>query len=364
LNAYVHIPFCASHCAYCDFNSFAGRSELLPDYVSALCAEIEASSLREPLATVYFGGGTPSLLSHTQVATLLDAFRRKSGLETTPEISIEANPDSVEEGNLAVYLHAGVNRISLGAQAAQDNLLKDMGRRHDFSRTRQAVQTIRSAGFKNLNLDIMFGWPGQTSEMLMETLERFLEWNPEHLSLYALQVEAGTPFSIRVEKGLPVTSDEEQADQYAMAQNLLASAGMVQYEVSNFSKPGLECRHNLAVWRGEDYHGFGVSAVGTVGLERQAHADELDEYLRQAGAGQFPVEVETLTERVRRYERMMLGLRTREGVKEKDLFTAGADAAALGALLREGWFFREGDRIKPRPGAFFVLHGVLRRLFP
>jgi oxygen-independent coproporphyrinogen-3 oxidase len=279
------------------------------------------------------------------------------------EVSTEANPDSVDAEKLEGYRRSGFNRISFGAQAAQDALLSTLGRRHDSHQVVQAVQAARKSGFDNLNLDVMFGLPGQTLAMLDETLDRFMSLAPEHVSLYALQVEAGTPLALQVEKGLAVPDEDEQADQYAYAQGRLEVGGWTQYEVSNFAKPGFECRHNLAVWRGEDYMGFGVAAVGTVALERRVNTDDIDEYLAQARSGIVCPEVESLSEETRMIEKVLLGLRTREGVKRSWVRTAGGDPQALEALLWEGWLLDKGDRVAPAQKAYFVLHGVLRRLF-
>jgi oxygen-independent coproporphyrinogen-3 oxidase len=363
MNVYLHIPFCASLCAYCDFTSFAGRESSLPAYVAALRDEIRLSDLQGPLSTVYVGGGTPSLLSPQQLASLLDVLREKAGLSTDAEISLEANPDSARPKNLAGYREAGVNRLSIGAQAAQDSLLKTLGRRHDAAAVARAVTTARVAGFDNLSLDVMFGLPGQTREALEETLDRFLGVHPEHLSLYALQVEEGTPLAERVRRGLALPGEDEQAEAYQMAQERLASEGLRQYEVSNFARPGRECRHNLAVWRGEDYQGFGVAAVGTVGLERRAQTEDLSTYLAQHREGCFRPSVERLSEGTRRHERMFLGMRTREGVSRLDLLKDGASEEALRGLLQEGFLLEQEGRISPSPRAYLVLNAVLGRLY-
>jgi oxygen-independent coproporphyrinogen-3 oxidase len=362
VNAYVHIPFCASICTYCDFASFAGREGSIPEYADALCAEIEASDLDTPLRTVYFGGGTPSLFSPSQFTSVLEALRQKAGFEKVIEISSEANPDSAGPENLEGYRRVGINRLSLGAQAAQDPLLTALGRRHDALKVKQAVQAARKSGFDNINLDVMFGLPGQTIGMLGETLDRFLSLNPEHVSLYALQVEAGTPMAHLVDQGLRVPDEDEQADQYEMAQAFLASNGLVQYEVSNFAKPRFECRHNMAIWRGEDYQGFGVSAVGTVGLERRTNPENLEDYLAQARSGFVLPDVESLSDETRLREKVLLGLRTCEGAQRGFLRTAGVDPQALDSLIREGWLLENEGRVLPSPKAYFVLHGVLRRL--
>lgn len=363
MNAYLHIPFCGTLCSYCDFTSFAGRDERIPAYVRALVSEIDASDLAGPLLTAYFGGGCPSRLSPDQVSAVLTALSHKAPFAPGAEVSLEANPDDVGPERLEGYRRAGINRLSMGAQAAQDDLLRALGRRHDFTAVRRAVADARAAGFQNLNLDVMFGLPGQSTSMLDETLRRFIDLGPDHVSLYALQLEPGTPMTRRVEAGLAAPDDDEQADQYEAARERLAAAGYAQYEVSNFAKPGHECRHNLAVWRGEDYGGVGVAAVGTMGLQRISHGDDLELYLKGAASGDFGVEREILSEATRLRERCFLGLRTREGVPRETLLRAAVRPEPLERLVREGWLKEENGRIAPSPKAYFVLHGVLTRLF-
>jgi oxygen-independent coproporphyrinogen-3 oxidase len=364
VNVYLHIPFCSSLCSYCDFTSFSGREAFLTEYAQALQAEIEASDVHGPLRTVYWGGGTPSILDPDLMGGVMRTLERKVGFSPDVEVSMEANPDSLTAVRLQGYRGAGVNRLSLGAQAAQDHLLAGIGRRHDSSAIGRAVREARAVGFSNLNLDVMFGLPKQSLADLEETLERFLALEPTHLSLYALQVEEGTPLAAKVAAGLPIPDDDEQADQYAAAQRLLEGRGWSQYEVSNFAREGYECKHNLAVWRGGDYFGFGVSAVGTVGLERRTETEFLESYLVQAREGVFHARVETLAREDREREKVLLALRTSEGTSREALARTGADKNAMENLLAEGWLQEREGRVGPSSKAYFVLHSILRRLFP
>lgn len=250
MNAYIHIPFCASICGYCDFTSVAGQESRIGVYVSALVREIAASSLEGPLRTVYFGGGTPSTLPAAELGRILKALQEKAGFSPDVEVSLEANPETVDPSKLRGYREAGVNRLSFGAQAAQKEILKKLGRGHEWPRVEQAVGEAREAGFTNLNLDLMFGLPGQSLPMFRETLDKALELAPEHLSLYALQVEEGTPLSRWVKEGLALPPEGTVADQYEAAQWILRDSGFEQYEVSNFARPGFPCRHNWNIWRG------------------------------------------------------------------------------------------------------------------
>jgi oxygen-independent coproporphyrinogen III oxidase len=366
MNAYLHIPFCASLCHYCDFTSFAGRDGKIGVYVRALCKEIENSNLAGPLQTIYFGGGTPSLLSPGDLQKLLNALQTKAGFDPTVEISMEANPDTVSHDKLKGYRALGVNRLSFGAQAYQKTLLMKLGRRHEWGDVEKAVCEARETGFENINLDLMFGIPEQTFGMFQETLKKAIAIKPEHLSLYALQVEPGTPLSRLVEDGLRVPEEDLTADEYGFAQETLACEGYEQYEVSNFAEPGCRCRHNWNIWRGRDYWGFGVSAVGTVEGVRYQHGDDLEHYLEnpcRLEDGQ----PEKLTEATRAFESIMLGLRTREGIPQKDLeryveSTGAAMDRKFPVFLREGLLELAQGRYRVTRKGYFVLNGLLEEL--
>ena len=365
MNAYLHIPFCTSICNYCDFTSFAGLEGRLGPYVDALVQEIAASDLEGPLETIYFGGGTPSLLPPQRLGSILKALREKAGFASDIEISLEANPETVDGERLKAYRQLGVNRLSFGAQAAQKDLLRKMGRGHEWERVEGAFAEARSAGFANINLDLMFGLSGQTLEMFEESLEKTLALGPDHLSLYVLQVEPGTPLDKAVAEGLPLPSDDLVADEYALAQKTLGEKGYEQYEVSNFAKPGFHCRHNLNIWQGEDYWGFGLSAVGTVGPLRHGHGEELEPYIDRVKKGEKVLELEELSPKTRVWERIMLGLRTRQGVSRSLVDEhLGADWAAikLTPLLAAGLLVAEDRTLRVAPQGYFVLNGILKSL--
>jgi oxygen-independent coproporphyrinogen III oxidase len=361
MNAYIHIPFCSSICSYCDFTSYVGEEKHMEAYASALVREIRSSGMTDLLRTVYFGGGTPSCMPPPLIATVLESLKDQAGFSSDVEVTLEANPETFEPERFESYRKAGVTRLSIGAQASQDRLLKPLGRRHGWDGVQDAVRIARKAGFDNLNLDLMFGLPGQSIPDLQDTVEKTLELNPDHVSLYALQVETGTPLAAQASKGLAVGSDDEQADQYALAQGLLNGADIQQYEVSNFSLPGFECRHNLAVWQGEDYFGFGVSAVGTVKGIRRTNPESLGEYLKNGNAS---ATVECLTRPIEAYERVMLGLRTSRGVDLGSLQAAGVEDATLDMFIQKGLLAEKEGRWAPTAKGFFVLNGILARLLP
>ncbi len=367
MNAYLHIPFCTSICNYCDFTSFAGQESKIVAYVDALCSEIEGSSLEGPLQTVYFGGGTPSLLPPEKLEQILKTLEGKAGFNPSVEISMEANPETVDTERLKSYRDLGVNRLSFGAQAFQKEILKKMGRGHEWERVEQATQDARKAGFHNLNLDLMFGLAGQTLEMFQESVTKAASLKPEHLSLYALQVEEGTPLAKQVAEGLKLPSEDEVADEYAWAQTYLAREGFEQYEVSNFSKLRKTCLHNWNIWRGKDYWGFGVGAVGTVGGVRHSHGDDLMDYIRQVNQGGVILQNEFLSDGVRAMEKLMLGLRTQEGVSKAEV-EQYAQAYHLSYLdkfnrfLKNGFLSLRDGQYRVTSKGYFVLNGLLEVL--
>jgi len=366
MNAYLHIPFCASICSYCDFTSLAGQESRIGSYVSALIREINSSNLEGPLTTVYFGGGTPSTLSAIELEKILIALREKAGFSPEIEISLEANPETVDLEKLQGYRDAGVNRLSLGAQAVQKELLKKLGRGHEWPRVVQAVTEARQAGFSNINLDLMFGLSGQSLPMFRESLDQAMELAPEHLSLYALQVEEGTPLSKWVREGLALPAEGLVADQYETAQWILKITGYEQYEVSNFAKAGFLCRHNWNIWRGEDYASFGISAVGTINGTRFTHGENLLDYIEKAG-GDLPMEKEDLRPETLLFERIMLGLRTKDGVEDDlvdkyEIIKKIKIRSRWDAMVASGLLVHSLGRYQATPRGFFVLNGMLEKL--
>ncbi len=366
MNVYVHIPFCASICSYCDFTSFAGQKLKMDTYVEALGREVTASDLEGPLKTLYFGGGTPSTLSVQQLERLLSRMKAKVLLEPHAEISLEANPETVDLPKLAGYRFLGINRLSFGAQAFQKDILKRLGRGHDWSQVELSFQDARNAGFENINLDLMFGLPGQTLEKFKESLEQAVSLAPDHLSLYALQVEEGTPLSKQVQQGLVLPSEDESADQYAFAQEFLVQRGFEQYEVSNYARSDKHCLHNWNVWRGEDYWGFGVSAVGTVKGCRYSHRDDLKEYIENEGKGPA-LRTEKLAQSILEFEKIMLGLRTRDGILKEEI-QHYADMAGISYENKFSFFLKLGKlsftqgRYRVTSQGYFTLNAILQTL--
>lgn len=280
---YLHIPFCRHRCAYCDFNTYAGQEDSIPAYVEALCREIAFTGSnapeRLPLHTIFFGGGTPSLLTPHQFESLLQVIHGNFDL-LNPEITIEANPGTVSLSGLKDLRTLGVNRLSFGVQSANPFELRMLEREHSYFDVINAVIWARQAGFENLNLDLIYGLPLQTLEGWSATVKLILGLAPEHLSLYALTLEHGTPFGRWSARGLmPLPDPDLAADMYEWAGEALESAGYQQYEISNWAKPGLECQHNLQYWRGLPYLAAGAGAHGYVNGYRYSNVLRIKTYV-------------------------------------------------------------------------------------
>ncbi len=321
---YFHIPFCHTRCHYCDFNTYAGILPLREPYVRALLKEIELAGEMARLAdgsprrsrTIFFGGGTPSLLSVEQVARVLAASRTAFAVDEEAEITLEANPGTLSLERLQGLRAAGVNRLSLGSQSFDADLLRALGRIHSPQEIIQAVLFARQAGFTSINLDFMFGLPDQTMRQWQDTLDEALALRPEHLSLYSLIIEEGTPFATWTAEGRITPGDEDLcADMYEYAEERLRAAGYVNYEISNWSLPGHQCQHNLTYWLNLPYIGMGAGAHSCFGGRRFSDVLDPQEYIRQLKAGQMPVaESHELSRLQEMTETAFLSLRTAMGL--------------------------------------------------
>ena len=288
VSLYLHIPFCHAKCHYCDFNSYAGMLGLREEYVAALRDEILLAGRRARLAdgqprrcrTVFFGGGTPSLLTAAQIAELLDATRAAFVLDPDAEVTMEANPGALEYSQLDAVRAAGVTRLSMGAQSFDPALLRWMGRIHSPEEIETAFQAARAAGFTNVSLDFIFALPGQSQATWMDTLERAIALGPDHLSLYNLIVEEGTPLFTWVQRGAEREVDEDTAaDMYEAAQERLARAGYIQYEISNWARPGHACAHNLTYWRNLPWIGLGAGGASFYAGQRFTETRPIRAYI-------------------------------------------------------------------------------------
>ena len=271
LGIYIHIPFCASKCSYCDFYSLAGCEGLMPSYQDALLEHLDESgpSIKKyEVDSVYFGGGTPSFYGADRICELFNAVKMNGNVRLDAEVTVEVNPDSISLNALRLLRGEGVNRLSIGVQASDNNLLKLIGRRHNFQQAQKAVYNARLAGFDNISVDLMYGLPSQTKGDWAETLARVVELHPEHISCYALKLEPGTPMYQAYRNSPILPDDDEQADMYCYAAEMLDRYGYRQYEISNFCAPGFESRHNLKYWHCDEYLGLGASAHSLMNKKR------------------------------------------------------------------------------------------------
>jgi oxygen-independent coproporphyrinogen III oxidase len=344
---YVHIPFCARICPYCAFyKDLLDRSQT-SRFCEALLRELELHescrrtgdrrSLLRP-STIYFGGGTPTTLNIAQLELLLRGFHERLELSELVEWTIEANPGSVSERKAALLKKFGVNRISLGVQSWDEKLLKLLGREHNAQQAEESFEILRDAGFTNVNVDLMFGLPGQTGDQWRATLEKTIALQPKHISTYCLTYEEDTEFFRRHARGEFRQDADADAEFFEMTMAILEDAGYRHYEISNYARPGFESVHNRAYWLGKDYLGIGPSAVSTIGMQRWQNVCDYRAYIDRALAGQSPRESsENLTDQMKRTERIALSLRTRDGVSAgelKDFGTETDELVALG-LLRQ-----------------------------
>lgn len=343
LSLYIHVPFCTVKCAYCDFNSYAGLEQLSSKWLSAAIRELALWSARargRVIQTVFIGGGTPSLLEGQEIGRLLAAVRRSYQLDSEAEITLEANPESVSRERMSGYRAAGVNRVSMGVQSLDAGELQFLDRLHSSERARSALGEIRAAGFDNVNLDLIYGLPGQPFDSWRRTLEHIVSWRPEHLSCYALTVEDGTPLAARVAAGAVVEADPDLvAEISAWTAERLNAAGYEHYETSNYALPGRRCRHNLNYWRHGDYIGIGPGAHGCIDDRRYSVIRRPAAYIRALAAdppeiGELPSpavdHIEPINSVDRVVDTLTLGLRLAEGVDDARL--QAREPAAYAAL--------------------------------
>lgn len=371
VGVYIHIPFCASKCGYCDFCSLPGREKLMPFYQDALLIQLQETLPRMKdyfMDSVYFGGGTPSYYGYKRLIEILQEIKMSNRLLKTSEITVECNPDSVRARDLAALRREGVNRLSIGAQSANDELLRLMGRRHNWRQVELAVKRARSAGFRNISLDLIYGLPSQTREDWADTLNRALALKPAHLSCYGLRLEEDTPMYDQFNGSPLIPSDDEQADMYLYAVDLLERNGFNQYEISNFARPGFESRHNLKYWRLGDYIGFGASAHSNVGLQRWSYTRSVREYISGVlGDKDIIDEKEELTDFDRAGEYLMLGMRTCWGISAEEYREVYQSAFepledVLNIFAENGWAALDNGRWHFTPGGFLVSNVLIGTL--
>lgn len=362
LGLYIHVPFCASKCAYCDFYSLPGADGLMSPYTDALCTQLDAfagDAAGYVVDTVYVGGGTPSSIGAGRLSRILDAVRRGYRVAPDAEITVEANPDSIGDW-FAELRAAGYNRVSLGMQSADNAILRGIGRIHTVEQVTDAVSTLRRAGFENLSLDLIYGLPGQSAALWRDSVKYAVGLSPEHLSCYGLKLEPGTPL-YRRRDALPLPDDDAQADMYLWAADTLPAYGYQQYEISNFARPGRASRHNLKYWTLGEYLGFGTGAHSDFGGVRFAWARDLAAFVERKWAYS---EYTRIPPRERAREWLMLRLRTAYGVdlrEYRDMFGRDFDAGFLSQCIGAGYAVRDGGRVSLTPRGFLVSNQIIGR---
>lgn len=371
LGLYLHIPFCRSKCDYCDFYSLAGQDDRMDDYQKALLQQILDTAPRakkQVVNSVYIGGGTPTWYGEKRLLELIGAVKKRFSLSRDVEFTLEANPDSVDGKMLKRLRRAGVNRLSMGMQSACDKELAAVHRPHTFKQVEQAVKAARDAKIKNLNLDLIYGLPGQTERSWRTSVEAALALEPEHLSCYGLTVEEGTPLARRVAAGERLPDDDEQAQRYLWTVKRLAQAGFEQYEISNFSKTGCQSRHNLKYWMGRPYVGLGAAAHSDFGGCRYSFVKDVEGYIRGVlGDGRLVEEMDQIPRRERGSEYLMLRLRTVHGIEEWEYrreYYMNFDpiAAKLAQFEQKGWAVRTGRRWHFTPEGFLLSNRLIGEL--
>ncbi len=352
LGIYIHIPFCASKCSYCDFYSLSGHDNKMAKYQRALIKHIEeAAPQMEPyyIDTIYFGGGTPSFYGAKYICEIFNTLKRTAKVLKSAEVTVEMNPDSVTREDLRMLKNEGVNRISLGMQSANNDILRIIGRRHTLKQTETAVKLARAEGFDNISLDLIYGLPSQTKNDWADTLSRAISLQPQHLSCYGLKIEEGTPICKYIGSEM-LPNDDEQADMYLYMTDILEHYGYPQYEISNFALPGKESKHNLKYWQLDDYMGFGPAAHSFVGGIRYSFVRDLDKYIDGVFEDKDIIdEYEKVEKLESAAEYIMLGMRTVRGISKDEynsVYRSGFDKMEylLGEYEKKGWVVIRGDR--------------------
>lgn len=374
ISIYIHIPFCVKKCAYCDFASFSGRMAQAEAYVQAVCREMRAQAAffgARNVRSVFIGGGTPTLLTGAQIDELLDTLRACFMLNDGAEVTMEGNPGTLSLDRLLAYHAAGVNRLSLGVQSMDDGLLASIGRIHTARQAEEAVSLAREAGFENLNLDLMYGLPGQTCAQWTRTLERAIALAPQHLSCYSLIVEEGTPLFDAVQAGTcaPLPDEESLEAMDEATFRLTREAGYERYEVSNYARDGFACLHNRVYWECLPYLGFGLNAHSDMDGKRFYNPADWEAYMRLANGEKALREEEGKNSREERmFERMMMGLRMVRGVDafrfERDFGRCVQEVwpRTIADMEKNGLMTRGEGRIRLTERGMQVMNGVLVRL--
>lgn len=357
---YIHIPFCKSRCKYCDFFSTT-HLEKQAQYVQALLVEIQdrlsIPNNQYPISTIYIGGGTPSTLQVEHLRAIVEAIRREAKGERQ-EITLEANPGDITQEKARAWREMGINRLSIGVQSFEDELLQLIGRRHNAEQARQAVAIAQAAGFDNISIDLMYALPSQTMQQWQHDVAQALQLNVQHISTYGLIYEEGTALTTLLDHGVVEAVDEEtEMQMYDYLVEQLTANGYIHYEVSNFALPNCESKHNSSYWNDTPYIGLGAGAHSYNGQQRQWNISDLDTYIQQANAHQLQPQIEQLTDEQRHIERIMLGLRTRHGVAANEIPMHKAQG-----YINRGLLSAQGNRIVATTQGYHILNTIIEDL--
>ncbi len=355
IGIYVHIPFCKQKCYYCDFVSYCTKDNLIEDYVKAVEKEIELKNIKSTITTIYIGGGTPSYIDSNYIKEIVNKIFEKN-VSKEAEITIEVNPGTVTLEKLQDYKDCGINRLSIGLQSTQDELLKKIGRIHNFEEFLNTYKMAKKIGFKNINIDLMIGLPGQRISDLKDSLEKVVKLKPKHISVYSLIVEEGTPISEKIQKGeLELPDEETERNMYWYVKNMLELNGYIHYEISNFAKKGYYSKHNMNCWEQKEYLGIGSAAHSYRDITRYSNTTNVEEYIKNVKQNKLErnrIIHEIQKEDDTKKEFMLLGLRKIEGIKISDFKNKFGDnpiylyRTELNKLVEEKLIIVDDDNIR------------------
>jgi len=367
IGIYIHIPFCISKCAYCDFYSLADHEPLMPRYHQALTRQLIEAAPRLSeyyIDSIYFGGGTPSYYGAKRIIELFNTLKDCCKVLLDAEVTVEINPDSTSSKDLGLLRKEGANRLSIGVQTADDVLAKSLGRRHTFRQVTQTVEAARNSGFENISLDLIYGLPGQAKADWADTINQIILIRPDHVSCYGLRIEEGTPLHVFKDSPL-IPGEDDQSDMYLFTVEALRDVGYRQYEVSNFALPDMESKHNLKYWTREEYIGFGPSAHSYVGDLRYSYIKGVEEYLDALdGNRSILAAQDSISKSEQALEYLMLSLRTTRGITGAEYYNIYQSGfAPIEALLldyeKQGWAHRVNDRWSLTPTGFLLSNQLI-----
>lgn len=355
IGIYIHIPFCKQKCYYCDFISYCNKDSMIKDYIEAVKKEIQLQKIKSQITTIYIGGGTPSYIDSKYIKEIMKEIKNKD-ISEKAEITIEVNPGTVTEKKIIDYKNSGINRISIGLQSTQDNLLKEIGRIHNYEQFLETYKMVREVGFKNVNIDLILGLPNQRIKDLKDSLEKIIKLKPEHISVYSLIVEDGTLIANKISNGeLELPNEETERNMYWYVKNTLELNGYKHYEISNFAKKGYESKHNMNCWNQKEYIGIGIAAHSYRDITRYSNIEDIEEYIKNVKHEKLErnrIIHEIQKEDDKKKEFMLLGFRKIDGINISEFKNRFGDnpiylyRQELNKLIAEKLIIIDDDNIK------------------